>query len=175
MNKLIKMLRLIYKAHSGQLRKNSYTPFVSHPLMVMLKAAQLEYVTEDMMLAAAGHDLSEDTYVTINDIRTEFGNHVAKLVEELTNVYTASAYPNMNRKERKKKELERIKNISKEAKQLKMLDRIHNLEERGLTPQHMRKNYLPESRALAEVVGDADPILYQELTDLIDSIEKELK
>lgn len=176
MNKLIKAIRYATKAHEGQTRKNGFTPFITHPLAVMHKTIMLEGSTEDMACAAALHDVVEDCPgYTYAHISAEFGNNVAELVEELTNVYTSTAYPKMPRKERKGKELERLKKISPAAKQIKMLDRIHNLEERGLAPQHMRKNYLPESRELAHGVGDANPTLYKELLDLIDFIEKEMK
>lgn len=174
MNKVIKAIRYATTIHNGQTRKNGFTPFVTHPIAVACKVAMLDNVTEDMVVAALLHDGPEDVpSITFDDIRNEFGPNVANLVEELTNVYTSSAYPKMNRKERKLKELERLKKISPAAKQIKMLDRIHNLEERGLASQHMRKNYLPESRELAHGVGDANPTLYKELLDLIDFIEKE--
>lgn len=168
------MLRLIAKAHKGQTRKDGVTPFVIHPISVMFKTAELESSTEDMVIAAAGHDLVEDTDVSIDYIRTEFGDGVAELVDELTNKFTKESHPNLNRKERKALELERLKKISNAAKQIKLIDRIHNLESRGLALEHMRKNYLPESEELAFAIGDAAIDLCSELMHIINEFYVEL-
>jgi (p)ppGpp synthase/HD superfamily hydrolase len=61
----------------------------------------------------------EDTDTTLEQITELFGPDVAKLVEELTNVYDKSAYPDMNRPERKRLESFRLGSISDRAQTIK--------------------------------------------------------
>ena len=172
MNRIIQMIRFADKAHKGQLRKRGNIPFIEHPLWVAMRVARLENSTEDMILAALGHDLYEDTGVTKQQLFDLFGKAVADLVDELTNRYEAKEFG--NRKVRKDLELERIKKISNEAKIIKMVDRLHNLISRGLDVGHMRKNYLPESKALLEVCRHANDELAEELADEIWRAEQEM-
>jgi (p)ppGpp synthase/HD superfamily hydrolase len=66
-------------AHRGQVRKTSGKPYIGHPFRV----AQI-LVDADMplfvVIAGDNHDTVEDTSVTIEQIRKEFGDEVAKLV-----------------------------------------------------------------------------------------------
>ena len=72
------------EAHKGQKRKSG-EPYVVHPILV---AAITAYVTGDtvMIVAALLHDVVEDTYYSIEDIRDRFGEDVAHLVEGMTKI-----------------------------------------------------------------------------------------
>lgn len=67
------------KAHSGQSRKGSNTPYIVHPMEVMAIASTL---TNDIEVIAAAvlHDTVEDTSTTMQDIQDAFGERVAALV-----------------------------------------------------------------------------------------------
>jgi len=68
------------EAHRGQLRKGSDSPYIEHPVRV---ARMLEDMgaDSDMIIAGVLHDTVEDTYVTIDDVKREFGGNVARLVD----------------------------------------------------------------------------------------------
>ncbi len=70
------------KAHSGQMRESGET-FISHPLGVVMILAELEI---DLITIIAGllHDVVEDTDITLEEIRQEFGDDVAALVDGVT-------------------------------------------------------------------------------------------
>ncbi len=70
------------KAHSGQLRESGES-YVTHPLGVALILTELEL---DLVTIIAGllHDVVEDTSVTLDDIRDQFGEEVASLVDGVT-------------------------------------------------------------------------------------------
>ncbi|MCJ7806764.1 MAG: HD domain-containing protein, partial [Clostridia bacterium] len=70
------------KAHSGQMRESGET-FISHPLGVVMILAELEI---DLVTIIAGllHDVVEDTDITLEEIRQEFGDEVATLVDGVT-------------------------------------------------------------------------------------------
>ncbi len=70
------------QAHSGQLRESGES-YIIHPLGVVLILAELEL---DLVTIIAGllHDVVEDTKITLEDIRSEFGEEVASLVDGVT-------------------------------------------------------------------------------------------
>lgn len=71
-----------HKAHQGQLRKSGEA-FVNHPIEVSLILAELHLDTATLK-AAMLHDVVEDTGVTIEELRAEFGDEVAELVDGVT-------------------------------------------------------------------------------------------
>jgi GTP diphosphokinase / guanosine-3',5'-bis(diphosphate) 3'-diphosphatase len=70
------------KAHSGQLRESGES-YIVHPLGVVMILAELEL---DLVTIIAGllHDVVEDTEVTLEQIKEEFGEEVASLVDGVT-------------------------------------------------------------------------------------------
>ncbi len=72
------------KYHEGQMRASG-EPYLVHPLEVALVLAEMKM---DPVAIAAGllHDSVEDTSVTIVDIRKEFGEQVAHIVEGVTKI-----------------------------------------------------------------------------------------
>src|ERR1700740_3312674 len=72
------------KYHAGQTRASG-EPYLVHPLEVALVLAEMKM---DPVAIAAGllHDSVEDTSVTIVDIRKEFGEQVAHIVEGVTKI-----------------------------------------------------------------------------------------
>ena len=72
------------KNHEGQSRASG-EPYLVHPLEVALVLAEMKM---DPVAIAAGllHDSVEDTSVTIVDIRKEFGEQVAHIVEGVTKI-----------------------------------------------------------------------------------------
>src|SRR5579864_3040208 len=70
------------RAHLGQFRLTG-EPYIEHPLAVAGILADLR-LDVDTLTAALLHDTVEDTEVTREELRAEFGDHVAKLVEGVT-------------------------------------------------------------------------------------------
>jgi len=76
-------LRFADDAHSGQFRKGSRVPYLIHPLSVA--RILLDHgCSDELAVAALLHDTVEDTAVTMEEIRTIFGDSVARLVEFAT-------------------------------------------------------------------------------------------
>ncbi len=69
-------------AHEGQLRDTG-GPFIEHPAAVALSMAQLG-MDPPSIAAALLHDVPEDTPRTNEDLRREFGDEIARLVEGVT-------------------------------------------------------------------------------------------
>lgn len=164
---IIKAARFANKAHTGQLRKFTEAPYVTHPMRVANAVMLLEDSDPEMVAAAMLHDTIEDTSVTYPDLLNTFGKIVAELVLELTNQYTSKLYPKINRAARKEAELKRIAEISREAKIIKMLDRLDNLREIDYT-DGFTKLYCAESAELLRVLKDAHPEVAAELASEVE-------
>lgn len=67
------------------------------------------------------HDTVEDTNTTLHDISTEFGNHVAAIVAEVTDDKSLS------KQRRKELQISHAATCSREAKLVKMADKLYNL------------------------------------------------
>ena len=70
------------KAHMGQTR-DSGLPYIEHPLTAASYLADL-FLDSTTIAAALLHDVVEDTGVSIDELRAEFGDDVARLVDGVT-------------------------------------------------------------------------------------------
>ena len=77
-----KAYNLAVKAHGDQRRKSG-EPYIIHPLWVAIILADLE-MDKETIAAGMLHDVVEDTKFTEEDIRREFGDEVALLVDGVT-------------------------------------------------------------------------------------------
>lgn len=148
----------------GQRRKYSGEPYWVHTDEVMSIVMGVDGATEEMAAAAALHDTEEDVApanpaYSLERIRSEFGSLVAQYVDELTDRYTKEAYPNLNRKERKRLECERLGAVSNEAKTIKLADLISNSKDILQNDPSFAKTYLREKRDLLPYLKGGNPTL----------------
>lgn len=119
------------RAHSGQIRRSG-EPYISHPLSVAGILADLR-LDLDSIITGLLHDTVEDTEVTIEDIRREFGDAVAALVDGVTKI------SKMNFKTSTERQGENIRKMivamGKDVRVIlvKLADRLHNMR----TLKHM--------------------------------------
>ena len=81
-DRLEKAERIARGAHKTQLRKSG-EPYINHPLAVE-KILEEWGMDEDTLIAGVLHDTVEDTDLTLEDIKREFGETVAFLVDGVT-------------------------------------------------------------------------------------------
>src|SRR3989442_3108082 len=113
------------KHHSGQHRASG-EPYLVHPLEVALVLAEMKM---DAVAVAAGllHDSVEDTSVTIVDIRKEFGEQVAHIVEGVTKI---SQIDFSTREEQQAENLRKMMLAMVDDIRvvlIKLADRLHNM------------------------------------------------
>ena len=113
------------KHHSGQQRASG-EPYLVHPLEVALVLAEMKM---DAVAVAAGllHDSVEDTVVTIVDIRKEFGEQVAHIVEGVTKI---SKIDFSTREEQQAENLRKMMLAMVDDIRvvlIKLADRLHNM------------------------------------------------
>ena len=97
------------KAHDGMRRKKSESPYILHP---MEAAVIVGTITDDQNLiaAAALHDVVEDAGIAIEEIEAKFGKRVRELVESETEDKRADLPPSDTWRIRKEESLEVLKN-----------------------------------------------------------------
>ncbi|HKM21568.1 MAG TPA: bifunctional (p)ppGpp synthetase/guanosine-3',5'-bis(diphosphate) 3'-pyrophosphohydrolase [Lachnospiraceae bacterium] len=77
-----KAYNIAYDAHKDQVRKSG-EPYIIHPLCVAIILADLE-LDKESIVAGLLHDVVEDTIMTDDEIREEFGADVALIVDGVT-------------------------------------------------------------------------------------------
>jgi GTP diphosphokinase / guanosine-3',5'-bis(diphosphate) 3'-diphosphatase len=126
------------KYHDGQTRASG-EPYLVHPLEVALVLAEMKM---DPVAVAAGllHDSVEDTSVTIVDIRKEFGEQVAHIVEGVTKI---SKIDFATREEQQAENLRKMMLAMVDDIRvvlIKLADRLHNMRTlEHLDPERQRK------------------------------------
>jgi (p)ppGpp synthase/HD superfamily hydrolase len=112
---------------------------------------------DDAMLAAALlHDVVEDTEHTIDDIRAEFGDDIAVLVSDLTDV---SKLEDGNRQVRKAKDRAHSGTASDRAQTVKLADLISNSMDIVKHDPKFAKYYMQEKLLLLGVLTRGNQIL----------------
>ncbi len=117
-------------------------------------------VTTDPATNAAAwlHDVVEDTTVTIGDVRREFGDAVAQLVGELTDV---SRPGDGNRAARKAIDRRHLASASPAAQTVKLADLTDNARDIARHQPAFAPVYLQEMAALLQVLQAGDARLYR--------------
>lgn len=147
-------------AHAAvaQLRKYTGEPYIVHPAEVVSIVMTVPH-TDEMLAAAWLHDVVEDTGVTIETIRAEFGEEVAELVGWLTDV---SRPEQGNRATRKAIDRAHTAMAPAAAQTIKLADLISNSRSIMQHDEKFAKTYLEEKRLLLEVMTKGDPTLMEE-------------
>ncbi|MDW7728574.1 MAG: bifunctional (p)ppGpp synthetase/guanosine-3',5'-bis(diphosphate) 3'-pyrophosphohydrolase [Bacillota bacterium] len=131
------------KAHSGQLRESGES-YIIHPLGVVLILAELEL---DLVTIIAGllHDVVEDTEITLDDIRREFGDEVAALVDGVTKL------SRLDFTSKEEQQAETLRKMFIAMAQdirvvlIKLADRTHNLRTLRYLNTHKQKEIARET------------------------------
>lgn len=142
----------------GQVRKYTFEPYIVHPAEVAMIVAEAGG-SEAMVAAAWLHDTVEDTGVTNEVIRAEFGAEVAELVGWLTDV---SRPEHGNRAHRKALDRAHSAMAPAEAQTVKLADLIANTRSIVDHDVAFAKTYLEEKRLLLEVMTKGDATLMAE-------------
>ncbi|MBY0452393.1 MAG: RelA/SpoT family protein, partial [Bdellovibrionaceae bacterium] len=119
------------KAHEGQIRRSG-EPYISHPLNVAGILADL-HLDIDTIITGLLHDTVEDTEVTLEDVRREFGDTVANLVDGVTKIGLMNFRNSFDKQGEniRKMIMAMVKDVR--VVLVKLCDRLHNMR----TMNHM--------------------------------------
>ena len=115
-----------YDGHNGQNRKSG-EPYITHPLHVALYLCELNF-DKETIAAALLHDLIEDTDITYEDLKKEFGEEVADIVDGVTKLDKIKYSSNEEAKADAIRKM--VIAMSKDIRVLilKLADRLHNIQ-----------------------------------------------
>ena len=119
---LDRAIEFAVQAHAGMERRGKGFPYVVHPLEAMAIAATMT-PDQEVLAAAVLHDVVEDTDVTLDDLRSLFGDRVARLVD------SESDRPELRGdwRARKEESLKRISEASRDEKIVALGDKLSNM------------------------------------------------
>lgn len=164
-NVVAKALDFATKAHGNQVRKYTGEPYTNHLVEVMNIVRTVK--SDDSMLAAALlHDTIEDTSVTEADVKKEFGDRIAQLVVELTDI---SKPEDGNRATRKAMDRDKLAKVSDDAQTIKLADLISNGKDIAINDPKFAKVFLNEKRQLLEVLDRGDSTLMKKAKWILDT------
>ena len=176
------------KHHAGQSRASG-EPYLIHPLEVALVLAEMKM---DPVAIAAGllHDSVEDTSVTVVDIRKEFGEQDAHIVEGVTKI---SAIDFVTREEQQAENLRKMMLAMVDDIRvvlIKLADRLHNMRTLEHLPPERQQKIARETLdiyasiahrlGMGKIRGEledlgfryVDPIGYQQVRDAVEARRK---
>lgn len=171
------------KAHEGAKRKGLNQPYIFHPLEV-LNLVSMMTDDDDILCAAVLHDTVEDTPATVEEIKEQFGERVAKLVayeseDKKGQVNKAGTW--LERKQEAINTLNRVEDIG--AKMVALGDKVSNLRSFHLLQMQQGEDcwnnfnmkdplkhywyYQEVAKALSDL---KDNVVYKEYLFLIDAV-----
>ena len=166
---ILRAYRVAENAHEGQKRVDG-KPYIQHCVAVAGILAEMR-VPPPVVAAGLLHDTVEDTEITLEDIRTDFGDEIARLVDGVTKL---TQLPRVSRGDQHQGEKTEVDNFEGEFAQIqrsrkydaasetlrktflamgddvrvvliKLADRLHNMRTLKPMPEHKRKRIAQET------------------------------
>ena len=170
------------KAHHNTERRGKGFPYIVHPMEAVEIVATMTS-DQELLAAAALHDTVEDTDVTIEQIRAEFGDRVASLVAAESDEPHQSRDSIENWRARKQAAINRLSCGSRDAKMVALGDKLSNTRaiardyaEQGdklwnIFHSNDRKDHEWHYRGLADALSELhDTFAFKEFEHLINEV-----
>lgn len=170
------------KAHAGTERRGKGFPYIVHP-MEAVEIVSTMTPDQELLSAAALHDVVEDTDVSIDEIRAEFGDRIAGLVAAESDTFEEGVSEEDSWHARKKAAIDRLAAAPYDAKIVALGDKLSNMRAiaRDWAVQgdsfwnifHAKdpKDHEWHYRGLAESLRELeDTFAYKEFISLIDKV-----
>ena len=123
-NKLDRAFGYAHEVHDGQFKKGTSVPYLGH-LMGVSSIVLGDGGSEDEAVAALLHDAAEDHGVRarLDDIRSRFGDEVARIVEDCTDSWDT---PKPSWLARKQAYIQRARTLPSPSLRVSIADKVHN-------------------------------------------------
>jgi GTP pyrophosphokinase len=129
------------RAHEGHVRKSG-DPYITHPIAVAQLLADLG-IGPAGLAAALLHDTVEDTDYTLDQLRADFGEEIAMLVDGVTKLDKVKFGDNAQAETVRKMVVAMSKDIR--VLVIKLADRLHNARTWGFVPEAKAKQKAQET------------------------------
>jgi myo-inositol-1(or 4)-monophosphatase len=136
-------------AHAGTERRGKGFPYIVHPMEAMEIVATMTR-DQELLAAAALHDTVEDTDVTIEQIRTEFGDRIASLVASESDTVLDGLSVEESWHARKQAAIDRLALASRDGKIVALGDKLSNM-------RAIARDYAQQGDALWDLFHAKDP------------------
>lgn len=170
------------QAHHNTERRGKGFPYIVHP-MEAVEIVSTITSDQELLAAAALHDTIEDTDVTVEDIRREFGDRIADLVHAESDQFTEGVSEEDSWRDRKQAAINRLAATSHDGKIVALGDKLSNMRAIWRDYQlkgdelwnifHVKDKASHEwhYRGLAASLADlSDTFAYQEFVKLIEDV-----
>ena len=170
------------RAHSGTERRGKGYPYIVHPLEAVEIVATITS-DQELLAAAALHDTVEDTDITLEQIRAEFGDRVAALVADESDTMPEGVSEEESWHERKQASIDRLSRSGRDTKIVALGDKLSNMraiardyaikgdELWNIFHSKDPKEHEWRYRGLADALRELeDTFAYQEFVKLIDQV-----
>ena len=137
------------RAHAGTERRGKGFPYIVHPMEAVEIVATMT-PDQELLAAAALHDTVEDTDVTVEQIRTEFGDRIASLVASESDIVLGDLPAEESWRARKQAAIDRIARASRDAKIVALGDKLSNM-------RAIARDYAQQGDALWDIFHAKDP------------------
>ncbi len=137
------------RAHAGTERRGKGFPYIVHPMEAMEIVATMTR-DQELLAAAALHDTVEDTDVTIEQIRTEFGDRIASLVASESDTVLDGLSVEESWHARKQAAIDRLALASRDGKIVALGDKLSNM-------RAIARDYAQQGDALWDLFHAKDP------------------
>ena len=114
------------RAHAGTERRGKGFPYIVPPMEAMEIVATIT-PDQELLAAAALHDTVEDTDVTIETLREEFGERIAVLVAAESDTFQEGVSEEDSWHARKQAAIDRLAQAPRDAKIVAMGDKLSNM------------------------------------------------
>ena len=170
------------KAHAGTERRGKGFPYIVHP-MEAVEIVSTMTTDQELLAAAALHDTVEDTEVTVEQIRSEFGDRIAELVASESDTFEAGVSEEDSWHSRTQAAIDRLAKASHDAKIVALGDKLSNMRaiarDYSLKGDELwelfhakdRSDHEWHYRGLAESLSElSDTFAYKEFVKLINQV-----
>lgn len=137
------------KAHSGTERRGKGFPYIVHPMEAMEIVASIT-PDQELLAAAALHDVVEDTGVTVEQLREIFGKRIADLVASESDAFEEGVSEEDSWHQRKQAAIDRLARASRDAKIVALGDKLSNM-------RAIARDYAAKGDALWSIFHTKDP------------------
>jgi len=136
-------------AHSHQ-KRASGEPYIQHSLAVAQIMADLR-LDSATIAASLLHDVAEDSIISVEDLRQDFGDEVARLVDGATKLGQIDKLSQMSRRDLQDEEAESLRKMflamvdDVRVVLIKLADRLHNMRTLDALPEEKQRRIAKET------------------------------